>query len=126
MPANIRARYEMLAAAGKIERDSAQEHLLSLFDALEDRLREHRLRRQANALGWLVAAARERRNEPLKGLYLYGDVGRGKTMMMDLFFETSPVLRKRRAHFHEFMADVHERLREFRSKLKTGEISDED
>jgi cell division protein ZapE len=125
MPANIRARYEMLVTAGKLERDRAQERLLSLFDALEDRLREHRLARKSSALGWLFAA-RERRNEPLKGLYLYGDVGRGKTMLMDLFFEASPVLRKRRVHFHEFMEDVHERVRVVRQRLKQGEIVGDD
>ena len=53
---------------------------------------------------------REKRQPAIKGLYLYGDVGRGKTMLMDLFFEASPVARKRRAHFHEFMLDVHERV----------------
>ena len=47
-------------------------------------------------------------------------------MLMDLFFEASPVARKRRAHFHEFMADVHERVHAFRQKLKVGEVSDED
>ena len=62
----------------------------------------------------------------MKGLYVYGDVGRGKTMMMDLFFEANPVVRKRRAHFHEFMADVHERVRVYRQKLKDGEIEGDD
>jgi len=47
-------------------------------------------------------------------------------MLMDLFFEASPVVRKRRAHFHEFMGDVHERVRVFRQKLKYGEIADDD
>lgn len=42
-----------------------------------------------------------------KGLYLYGNVGSGKTMLMDLFFDTCPVERKHRVHFHEFMLDVH-------------------
>jgi protein AFG1 len=47
-----------------------------------------------------------------KGLYLYGDVGTGKTMLMDLFFNTLPpsVKRKRRVHFHAFMIDVHKRM----------------
>ena len=47
-------------------------------------------------------------------------------MLMDLFFEASPVVRKRRSHFHEFMADVHERVRAFRQKLKDGEIEGDD
>ena len=123
MPATVRARYEALVAAGKIERDRAQDHLLDLFGALEQRLAEHRLARKSSSLGWLFGA---RDREPIRGLYLHGEVGRGKTMLMDLFFETSPVLRKRRVHFHEFMDEVHERVREFREKLKAGEVSGED
>src|SRR5690606_22644699 len=61
-----------------------------------------------------------------RGLYLYGEVGRGKTMLMDLFFAESPEPRKRRAHFHEFMADVHERVRGLRDKIKRGEIAGDD
>ena len=63
---------------------------------------------------------------PLKGLYVYGEVGRGKTMLMDLFFETSAVVRKRRVHFHEFMADVHERIHVFRQEIKNGEAGEHD
>ena len=88
------------------------------------RLAEHRLARKSSSLGWLFGK-REKREPPLKGLYVYGEVGRGKTMLMDLFFEASPVLRKRRAHFHEFMADVHERVHVFRQEIKNGEIADE-
>ena len=47
-------------------------------------------------------------------------------MLMDLFFEASPVVRKRRAHFHEFMLDVHERVHAFRQKMKLGEHAGED
>ena len=125
MPTDIRTQYESLLAAGEIERDVAQEQVLDLLAGLESRLREHRLARKSSSLGWLFGA-RERRDEPLRGLYLYGDVGRGKTMLMDLFFAASAVKRKRRAHFHEFMSDVHDRVRDFRSQIKLGAINGED
>ena len=52
------------------------------------------------------------------GLYLYGSVGTGKTMIMDLFYNASPVNRKRRVHFHAFMHDVHKRIHQLRVKDK--------
>jgi Predicted ATPase len=76
-------------------------------------------------VGWLFGGGNQD-GDPAKGIYVFGDVGRGKTMLMDLFFEASPVVRKRRAHFHEFMADVHDRVRVFRQKLKDGEIEGDD
>jgi cell division protein ZapE len=125
MPADIKARYAARVAAGEVERDPAQEVVLDLLTGLDARLREHRLARKSSSLGWLFGA-RERKEDPIKGLYIFGEVGRGKTMLMDLFFEASPVVRKRRSHFHEFMADVHERVRDFREHLKRGDVRDED
>jgi cell division protein ZapE len=124
MPSSIREHYAALIAAGEIERDPAQEAVLAALVQLETRLAAHRLARKSSSLGWLFG--RQDPKEPLKGLYLYGDVGRGKTMLMDLFFEASPVVRKRRAHFHEFMADVHERVHAWRQKLKRGEVKGDD
>ena len=125
MPIDIRAQYAALIASGKIERDAAQEEALELLAALEMRLREHRLARKSSSLGWLFGA-RERREELIRGLYLFGDVGRGKTMLMDMYFAASAVKRKRRAHFHEFMSDVHDRVREYRSRIKVAPPNGED
>jgi cell division protein ZapE len=117
--------YENLVAAKKIERDSAQQVLLARFAALEQRVTAHRSARRMRPVGWLFGG-RSQDSDTVKGVYVFGEVGRGKTMLMDLFFEASPVVRKRRAHFHEFMADVHERVRAFRQMLKDGEIEGDD
>jgi cell division protein ZapE len=123
MPASIRAQYADLVAAGEIERDAAQEALVARLDRLNARLMSHRLARKSSSLGWFFGR-REQSEEPIKGLYVHGEVGRGKTMLMDLFFEACEVRRKRRAHFHEFMADVHERVHAYRQKLKAGQNGD--
>ncbi len=122
MPASF--RYSALVDAGEIERDPAQEAVVAKLAELEARLREHALARKSSALGWLFG--RREAKVPVRGLYVYGEVGRGKTMLMDLFFEASAVPHKRRAHFHEFMQDVHERVHAFRHRLKYGEIAGDD
>ncbi len=125
MASSITARYAAGVTAGRVERDTAQVAVVDKLAQLEERLVEHRLARKSSSLGWLFAA-RSKQETLLKGLYIYGDVGRGKTMLMDLFFEVSPVQRKRRAHFHEFMIDVHERVHGLRQKMKVGEYAGED
>ena len=116
--------YEGLIVTKKAERDPAQQDLVSRLADLENRIVTHRQARRSSPIGWLFGS--QDSTGTGKGLYIHGDVGRGKTMMMDLFFEASPVVRKRRSHFHEFMADVHERVRVFRQQIKNGEIADED
>jgi len=125
MASSITARYAAGVSAGRVERDAAQVAVVDQLARLEERIVEHRLARKSSSLGWLFAARGEKQTL-LKGLYIYGDVGRGKTMLMDLFFEVSPVQRKRRAHFHEFMIDVHERVHGLRQKMKVGEYAGED
>ncbi len=125
MPRSVTAQYAQAVAAGRIEEDQAQLSVIGLMAQLEARIVEHRLARKSSALGWLFGS-REREQPVIKGLYIYGEVGRGKTMLMDFFFEASPVARKRRAHFHEFMLDVHERVHAIRQKMKLGEYQGED
>jgi cell division protein ZapE len=110
-------------SSGAIERDRAQVALLKQLEALAERLSGFRLARKTSALGWLFG---KRDPAPPKGLYVWGSVGRGKTMLMDLFFESLPIQRKRRVHFHAFMADVHERIHGWRSQLKAGTVKGDD
>ncbi|MGB6349048.1 MAG: cell division protein ZapE [Pseudolabrys sp.] len=125
MSETFSTRYAALVTAGKIEADPGQATLARQLTALERRLDQHRLARKSSSLGWLFGKT-ERADAPLKGLYVYGEVGRGKTMLMDLFFETSAVIRKRRVHFHEFMADVHERVHIYRQEIKNGDANEHD
>jgi cell division protein ZapE len=125
MPETFGTRYAALLTAGKIEADTGQAMLARHLADLERCLDQHRLARKSSSLGWLFAK-REKRDAPLKGLYVHGEVGRGKTMLMDLFFETSAVVRKRRVHFHEFMTDVHDRVHVYRQEIKNGTIPDQD
>src|SRR6516164_11799478 len=122
---DFRTRYATLIAAGKIEADPGQLVVTQRLTSLEQRLVERRLARKTSSLGWLFGK-RQGGGFPSKGLYLYGEVGCGKTMLMDLFFETSAVQRKRRVHFHEFMADVHERVHAYRQATKNGEGGERD
>jgi cell division protein ZapE len=124
MLGTVLERYAALVAAGEIERDPAQEAIAARFDRLNVRLAQHRLARKSSSLGWMFG--RRDTNGPLKGVYVFGDVGRGKTMMMDLFFASSSVARKRRTHFHAFMLDVHERVHAWRQRLKRGEVKGDD
>ncbi len=127
LPPHLRVinRYEALIAASELDNDPIQRRAAHTLDQLNAELAEHRLARKSSALGWLFAKRKD--NAPVtKGLYLWGGVGRGKTMLMDLFFDVVPVKRKRRAHFHSFMADVHGRIHAHRQALKEGKTKQED
>ncbi|PZU82870.1 MAG: cell division protein ZapE [Chelatococcus sp.] len=125
MSLSITARYAALVESGAIERDPAQVAVVKKLEALNEALAARRLARKGSALGWLFGKKPETAAPP-KGLYVWGSVGRGKTMLMDLFFEAAPVARKRRVHFHEFLADAHGRIHDYRQKLKTGQVKEPD
>jgi cell division protein ZapE len=105
---SIRSAYQARVARGEIAPDAAQAAAVEALARLEGEL---------NAFaepGFSLSALFGKRRDPPPGVYLWGPVGRGKSMLMDLFFETAPVERKRRVHFHAFMAEVHALIRAWR------------
>ncbi|MBO0346464.1 cell division protein ZapE [Roseibium limicola] len=121
----LQHKYEALVSAGEISEDPIQLDIVRRLDQLNTDLSQLRLATKKSSLGWLFKRNRQT-PEHVQGLYLWGGVGRGKTMIMDLFMEVAVVRRKRRAHFHEFMADVHERIHAYRQALKRGEVKGDD
>ncbi|WP_156255181.1 cell division protein ZapE [Sandarakinorhabdus oryzae] len=99
---DLAARYRELLAAGELKPDAAQAAVVAKLAALESALQQ-----PVEAPGLLGRLFGKAAAPIPKGLYIWGGVGRGKSMAMDLFFAASTVAPKRRAHFHEFMAEVH-------------------
>ena len=111
--------YRDRVAAGDLNADPAQELLAEKLQSLHRALKGYEL--SSGHAGWKERfGLTRRRAEPLQGLYIFGDVGRGKSMLMDLFFDTAPVERKRRVHFHAFLQDVHARFNDFRKNNSEG------
>ena len=100
----IRGRYNALVRAGELRPDAEQAAAADALQALQDALSS---RAKPGLLGKLFG----REPEPVRGVYLWGAVGRGKSMLMDLFADSLSEVPNRRVHFHEFMLEVHERLR---------------
>ena len=121
----VAQRYAHLVEIGEISGDPAQRPVVAALDRLNDEIRTKRLQRKSSALGWLFAKNRAA-TEPVTGLYIHGSVGSGKSMLMDLFFETVPVRRKRRVHFNAFMADAHDRIQKHRLARKNGTTKEDD
>jgi cell division protein ZapE len=124
MSGTVAERYTAMAEAGELAFDPEQAALAGRLTRLSVELVNRRMAEKQSHLGWLFA--KRHKTEPLKGLYVWGEVGRGKTMLVDLFFESAEMKRKRRTHFTDFMADVHARVHDWRSKLKNGEVKGDD
>ena len=100
----VRHQYDALVAAGELKPDADQAAAADRLDALAAQL-EAQPRRGSTL--WRMLG---KKPESPRGLYLWGDVGRGKSMLMDLFFSLLDIRRKRRVHFAEFMLEVHARI----------------
>ena len=109
---------------GEIEQDPVQIVLAGKLDTLAGQLETRTLASKSSSLGWLFS--RQKKAEPIRGMYIHGAVGRGKSMLMDLFFRSVNLRKKRRAHFHDFMADAQERIHQQRQAFKNGETKEED
>ena len=107
MTAPVRAAYDELVAAHELKPDPAQERAVAALDRLAASVEDHR--------GLLSRLFRAEEPAPA-GVYLWGGVGRGKSMLMDLAFAHIHVEPKRRVHFHEFMLQTHARLRVARER----------
>lgn len=129
------AAYESLEAEGEIHVDPDQLALVERFERLYGQLVSYPELTQKNLprTGFQLSKLWQRKRvEPPCGIYIHGGVGRGKSMLMDLFYETAPIKRKSRVHFHEFMQDIHTRMKAWRSlgaddRVKAGyKASDDD
>ena len=104
--------------------DAAQATVATRLDQVADALVATAPATKSSSLGWLFAGSAPRTSP--RGLYIHGDVGRGKTMLMDVFYAAVPIRRKRRVHFHAFMTDAHARIHRWRQDKKRHIVQGDD
>src|ERR1700690_1842011 len=112
---SIADRYRALISERGFESDPAQAEVVRSLDALADKLKGYKTKGRQSGFARLLGMNPA---EPPRGCYIHGPVGGGKTMLMDMFFDAVEEPRKRRAHFHAFMADVIGRLNHKRPARK--------
>lgn len=111
MITSVTSELQRRITAGNFYEDDAQLCAARALDALLARIAAEPVRKKHLFSKEMIAP---------KGLYMWGGVGRGKSMLMDWFFEAAPLTSKRRVHFHEFMMDVHDRINDWRKLDKSG------
>lgn len=105
--------YDRLVENGKIRDDAAQREILAALEQLSATLMAQPQPPSGLMARWF---GRQAAPLPARGLYIWGNVGRGKSMLMDLFYADAPMEKKRRIHFHAFMQEVHARMHQLRQK----------
>lgn len=114
--------YRALRQKGQLHHDPIQELAVEKLQLLHGRLKSYDPKSSAKWTDIFRLGPTKPRQQPPQGIYIYGDVGRGKSMLMDLFFDTAPVAKKRRVHFHAFMLEVHGFIHNWRQrKNKDGD-----
>ncbi len=116
--------YRSMVNSGALRQDMIQALAAEKLQMLHNRLMGYEPGASKGGLRGLLRIGAP--DPPPTGLYIYGDVGRGKSMLMDLFYDTAPVEPKRRVHFHEFMQEVHGDVHDWRQKHKRGEVKGDD
>ena len=112
-------RYRELRETNALMRDPSQKLAVEKLQSLHHALTGYQPAGDSWLSGWKDRFGLGRRSEePPQGIYMYGPVGRGKSMLTDMFFDTAPVERKRRVHFHAFMLEVQKRLTDLRKREK--------
>ncbi len=107
----LKAKYQSLVEQGKLQADLAQVKAVDALQNLYDNLTPKK-----QNLWHSIASSVNGQKKALKGLYLWGGVGRGKTFLVDLFFENLPTGRKKRIHFHRFMHQIHQELHKLQNE----------
>lgn len=113
---DLSSAYQLLVDNGRITYDPAQELVINKLQSLSKKIMPYAASCNKNWLTRLVPGNGSVKTP--KGLYIHSDVGRGKSMLMDLFFETCRISKKRRVHFHAFMMEVHRELQKWRQNHK--------
>ncbi|MDA1022946.1 MAG: cell division protein ZapE, partial [Proteobacteria bacterium] len=114
--------YQALLDSGEIKPDPAQRVAMDRLQSLHGTLGDYAL--QVGRKSWKTRLKLGRNKKPVpRGLYMWGGVGRGKSMLMDLFFDTTAIEDRQRVHFHAFMQEVHKRLHSFREAVKAGQAN---
>lgn len=116
-PSALIEQYNQLVATGHIKDNSPQREVLVILQELSDQL-------TARKNKGIKGIFQKKQKPDFSGVYVWGNVGRGKSMLMDLFFNTLAIEKKRRVHFHAFMQEIHHRIHQLRQEAQRGKSGD--